>query len=61
MNDSNLILYLAIATLLAAVVYGVIQLLKVRQAKKNHTHSAMTEGHPEARSEAPAPGVKPQR
>ena len=60
MNSANLVLYLALVTLAAGVVYGAIQMFKVRKAKKNHTHSAITEGRPEQRSDAPAPGVQPQ-
>ncbi len=60
MNDSNIIWTLAIFTLLAAVVFGVWQRFKVEKAKKEHHHTAMTEGKPELRKTDGAPGVEPQ-
>ena len=60
MNNSSIIWGLAIFTLVAALVFAMWQRFRVEKAKKEHHHTAMTEGHPELRKTDGAPGVKPQ-
>lgn len=60
MNDINIIWVLAIFTLVAVLVFAIWQRFRVEKAKKEHQHTAMTEGQPELRKTDGAPGVKPQ-
>lgn len=54
MTDDRVILYLFAATFLVVIVYGIVQLLKVRKAKDDHKRSAMGV----ARGEPETPGGK---
>lgn len=60
MNESSIIWALAIVTLVAVLGIAIWQRGKVAKAKKEHHHTAMTEGHPEMRRTDGAPGIKPQ-
>ncbi len=60
MNDSAIVWALAIFTLVAALGFAIWQRFKVEKAKREHHHTAMTEGKPELRGTGGAPGVKPQ-
>ena len=60
MDNSSLIISLALVTLILVVAVLLWQRYKVGKAKSEHHHSALTEGHPEQRSTSGAPGVKPQ-
>ncbi len=44
MSDSNLIIYLVLATFAIAIGVGIYQLYRVRRAKRLHHHSAKTPG-----------------
>lgn len=58
MNDSNYIWALALFTFLAVLGVALWQRMKVEKAKKEHHHTAMTEGRPDLRRTDGAPGVK---
>lgn len=60
MDGSTIVWLLAIFTLGAGVAFGIWQRINVAKAKKEHHHSALTEGHPELRRTDGAPGVDPQ-
>lgn len=49
MNNSTLIIVLALATLLIVVGILIYQRVNVKKAQVEHHHSAMTRGHPEQR------------
>ena len=60
MNDSSIIWILALFTFVVVLGIAIWQRFKVEKAKKEHHHTAMTEGQPELRRTDGAPGVKPQ-
>ena len=49
MNNSTLIIALALTTLLIVIGVLIYQRLNVKKAQDEHHHSALTEGHPEQR------------
>ena len=50
MNNSSLIISLALATLVIVVLYLVVQRFRVSKAKDEHHHSAITKGRPDQRN-----------
>ena len=55
-----LVIALLLFTLCAGVAIGIWQVMKVRKAKREHSHSAMTANAPQQRRTDGAPGVEPQ-
>jgi hypothetical protein len=44
MTENSMLIYLIVATFGAVLIYGIIQILKVRNAKRTNKHSAMGDG-----------------
>jgi cytochrome oxidase assembly protein ShyY1 len=50
MDGNTLIITLAIVTLAIVLAIGIWQIVRNRQAKRDHEHSAVTENRPDLRS-----------
>ena len=50
MNNSTLIIGLAVITMVIVIVYVVIDRIGLEKEKKEHTHSAITEDKPSQRN-----------
>ncbi len=50
MDNTTLVITLALSTLVIVVAYLVYQRFRVSKAKDDHEHSAITHGHPEQRN-----------
>lgn len=60
MDNSSLVITLALVTLVLVVAYALWQRHRVSKAKDEKHHSALTAGRPDQRQTGGAPGVDPQ-